>query len=63
MGKALSRIEHKYLAQKLEFLPLKWAIVEQVHKYLHDSTFVVYMDNDQLTYVLTSAKLDTTGHQ
>ena len=48
---------------KLEFLALKWAISDHVRDYLYYSPlFVVYTDNNPLTYVLTSAKLNTTGH-
>ena len=47
---------------KLEFLALKWAICEQFRDYLYYSpSFVVYMDNNPLTYVLSSAKLNATG--
>ena len=44
---------------KLEFLALKWAIVEQFRDYLYYSPpFLVYTDNNPLTYVLTTAKLN-----
>ena len=33
-----------------------------ISKYLYSNTFVIYMDNNSLTYILISAKLDTTGH-
>ena len=47
---------------KLEFLALKWAICEQFRDYLYYSpSFVVYTDNNPLTYVLSSAKLNATG--
>lgn len=47
---------------KLEFLALKWAICEHFRDYLYYSpTFVVYTDNNPLTYVLSSAKLNATG--
>ena len=47
---------------KLEFLALKWAICEQFRDYLyHSPSFVVYTDNNSLTYVLSSAKLNATG--
>ena len=48
---------------KLEFLALKWAITERFADYLrHAPTkFVVFTDNNPLTYVLTSAKLNATG--
>ena len=62
-SRTLSKTEHKYLAHKLEFLALKWAITEQFYEYLYGNTFIVYMDNYLLTYVLTSEKLDKTGHQ
>ena len=58
----LNKTEHKYPAHKLEFLALKWAIMEQFHKYLYGNDFVIYTDNNSLTNVLTSAKLDSTGH-
>ena len=47
---------------KLEFLALKWAVTEQFRDYLYYApNFVVYTDNNPLTYVLTSAKLNATG--
>ena len=61
-SRSLSETEHKYPAHKLEFLVLKWAIMEQFHEYLYSNYFVIYADNDPLTYVLISAKLDATGH-
>ena len=51
-------------AGKLEFLALKWAVTEKFRDYLYYSpSFVVYTDNNPLTYVLTSAKLNATGHR
>ena len=50
------------IAGKLEFLSLKWAIVEQFRDYLYYAPeFTVYTDNNPLTYVLTSAKLNATS--
>ena len=48
---------------KLEFLALKWAVTERFTDYLKYSIskFVIYTDNNPLTYVLTSAKLNATG--
>ena len=47
---------------KLEFLALKWAVTEQFRDYLYYAPeFVVYTDNNPLTYVLTTAKLNATG--
>ena len=47
---------------KLEFLALKWAITERFSDYLiGGEPFEVVTDNNPLTYVLTSAKLNATG--
>ena len=59
----LSRSESKYPSHKLEFLALKWAVTERFHEYLYVNTFDVHTDNNPLTYVLTAAKLDATGHR
>ena len=46
---------------KLEFLALKWAICEQFRDYLYYApSFVVFTDNNPLTYVLSTAKLNAT---
>ena len=43
---------------------LKWAICEHFRDYLyHASDFIVYTDNNPLTYVLTTAKLNASGHR
>ena len=53
-----------YPAHKLEFLALKWAVCEKFHEYLYGSNlFEVYTDNNPLTYVLSSAKLDACGQR
>ena len=61
-SRSLTNSESKYPVHKLEFLCLKWAITEQFHEYLYANTFDVYTDNNPLTYVLTTAKLDAMGH-
>ena len=43
-------------------LTLKWAVVKKFHEYLYGLTFDVYTDNNPLTYILTTAKLDATSH-
>ena len=49
---------------KLEFLALKWAISDHVRDYLYYApAFTVFTDNNLLTYVLSSAKLNATGLQ
>ena len=47
---------------KLEFLALKWAITERFSDYLnYGPPFEVFTDNNPLTYVMTSAKLNAFG--
>lgn len=62
-SRALRRSEHNYPAHKLEFLCLKWAVTEKFHEYLYGNNFTVRTDNNPLTYVTSSAKLDATGHR
>ena len=62
-SRALSSAEKNYHlhAGKLEFLALKWAIIDQFRDYLYYSPkFTVFTDNNPLTYILTSAKLNNT---
>ena len=60
---SLNKAESHYPAHKLEFLTLKWAVVEKFHEYLYGSTFDIYTDSNLLTYVLTTAKLDVASHR
>ena len=62
-SRGLSKSEANYPAHKLEFLALKWAVTEKFHDYLYGNGFKVVTDNNPLTYVLTTAKLDATGHR
>jgi hypothetical protein len=62
-SRGLSKSEKNYPVHKLEFLALKWAVTEKYHDCLYGNTFTVLTDNNPLTYVLTSAKLDATGHR
>ena len=62
-SRTLSKTERNYDAHKLEFLALKWSITQRFHEYLYGGTFEVYTDNNPLTYVLTSAKLDAMGQR
>ena len=60
----LNKSERNYNAHKLEFLALKWAITDRFHEYLYSRlTFDVYTDNNPLTYILSTAKLDAMGHR
>ena len=62
-SRSLSHTEQNYPAHKLEFLALKWSVTERFHEYLYGGKFDVYTDNNPLTYVLTTAKLDATGQR
>ena len=65
-SRALTAAEWNYHlhSSKLEFLALKWAITEQFQDYLYYAPqFTVYTENNPLTYVLTTARLDATGHR
>ena len=59
----MSKTEKNYSAHKLEFLALKWAVTEKFHEYLYGGNFEVYTDNNPLTYILTTAKLNATGQR
>ena len=64
-SRTLSETEKNYHLHsgKLEFLALKWAITDRFSDYLKygEHPFDVYTDNNPLTYVLTTAKLNATG--
>lgn len=63
-SRSLNQSEKRYPAHKREFLGLKWSVVDKFRDYLWGAQkFVVKTDNNPLTYVLTSAKLDATGHR
>ena len=61
-SQSLKGSESKYHLSKLEFLALKWAVVDQFREYLQYKPFHVKTDNNPVTYVMTSPSLDTTGH-
>ena len=60
---SLTPSEKNYHSSKLEFLMLKWSIMEHFKEYLAYLPFMVWMDNNPLTYVLTTPNLDATGHR
>lgn len=62
-SRGLSQSESHYPAHKLEFLALKWSVTEKFQDYLYGAEFTVVTDSNPLTYILTSAKLDATGHR
>ena len=63
-SRTLNSAERNYFMHsgKLEFLALKWSVTEKFHDYLiNGKDFEVVTDNNPLTYVLTTAKLHSTG--
>lgn len=65
-SRTLSPAEKRYHMHsgKLEFLALKWAVCEKFHDYLfYAPSFTVYTDNNHLTYVMSTAKLNAVGHR
>ena len=62
-SRTLSKSEKNYPAYKLEFLALKWSVCDRFHEYLYGRKFEVFTDNNPLTYILTTAKLDATGQR
>lgn len=49
---------------KLEFLALKWAVCEKFHDYLfYAPHFTVYTDNNPLTCMMSTGKLNAVGHR
>ena len=62
-SRSLNKAESNYPVHKLEFLALKWAITKRFHEYLYRNDFTVYTNNNPLTYILTTAKLDATSHR
>ena len=59
---ALTTHEKNYHSTKLEFLALKWAVMEHFREYLLYQPFLVKTDNNPLTYIMTTPNLDATGH-
>ena len=61
--RALTPCEKNYHSTKLKFLVLKWAVTEHFKEYLPYQSFVVLMDNNLLTYIMSMPNLNTTVHQ
>ena len=62
-SQALTAHEKNYHSTKLEFLALKWAIMEHFKEYFLYQPFLVRTDINPLMYILTTPNLDATGHQ
>ena len=61
-SRGLTTIEKNYRSTKLEFLALKWVIMEHFKEYLLYQPFLMKTDNNPLTYIMTTTNLDATGH-
>ena len=67
-SRIMTETEQRYHSNKQEFLALKWAVTEQFHEYLspygkNRNEFVVWTDNNPLTYIFSSANLDAAGQR
>ena len=65
-SRSLTQAERSYHmhAGKLEFLALKWSVCDHFRDYLYYApNFIVYTDNNPLTYILSTAKLNATGYR
>ena len=61
-SQVLTMHEKNYHSIKLEFLALKWAVMDHFKEYLQYQPFLVKTDNNSLTYIMTTPNLDATGH-
>ena len=61
-SRVLTTHEKNYHSTKLEFLALKWAVMEHFKEYLLYQPFLVKTDNNPLTYIMSTPNLDATGH-
>ena len=62
-SRGLRASECNYPAHEPDFLVLKWTVCDKFHDYLYGNKFTVRTDNNPLTYALTTAKRDATGHR
>ena len=62
-SRSLMPTERNYHSSKLEFLALKWGLMEHFREYLVYAPFLVKTDNNPLTYILTTPNLDAMGHR
>ena len=59
-SQTLTAHEKNYHSTKLEFLMLKWAIMEHFKEYFLYQPFLVKTDNNPLMYIITAPNLDAT---
>ena len=60
---SLKNAEILYPPHKLKFLALKWAVFDKFNFYLYRRQFNVYTDNNPLTYIHKSLKVDATSQR
>ena len=60
---SLMPAEKNYHSLKLEFLTLKWGVMEHFKEYLAYVLFVVRTDNNPLMYVLTTPNINAIGYR
>ena len=58
----LKGCELRYHSSKLEFLAIKWAIMDQFREYLQYQPFKLETNNNPLTYVMSTPNLDVVRH-
>ena len=61
-SRALMAHEKNYHSTKLEFLALKWAVMEHFKEYLLYQPFLVKINSNPLPYIMTTPNLNATGH-
>ena len=63
-SRTLNAAEKNYHSNKLEFLCMKWAVCESFRDYLYYAkNFTVITDNNPLTHVLSTPKLNATSQR
>ena len=62
-SRALMPHEKNYHSMKLEFLVLKWVVMEHFKEYLPYQPFLVKTNNNPLTYIMMTPNLNATGLQ
>lgn len=62
-SRSLQQGERRYPAHKLEFKALHWAATVKFRDYVYGQRVIAVTDNNPLTYVLKSAKLDSHGQR
>ena len=62
-SRTLTAREKNYHFTKLEFLVLKWAVMEHFKEYFPYQPFLVKTNNNPLAYIMTTPNLNATCHQ